>query len=129
MKIVNLTRHRINLFREQDVVVDRRGISLKDDSTEPYKFIPPSGMECPVTFHAIPLPCLFDEDGEAFLVSQTSTTHGNLPEYEYGTVYVDSMPSVSTAIKAGRPDFFAVHQTVKDSTGRIVGCLGFCQPE
>lgn len=105
MTIINLTPHAINF-------VDASGLPLVT--------IEPSGQIARVTAHTVNTGVI--SFGEVTLPT-TGTTYGEvegLPAPEEGTVYVVS--SLVASRVPNRPDVFIPNESVRDSSGRIVGC-------
>lgn len=122
MHLVNLTPHTVNFFEPGDVTPS--GTVLLD--AEPCRSIPPTLPPARVS-------CTWESAGEVAGVPLYTPTYGQvrgLPDPAPGVSYIVSLLTAQAAAASGRTtsDLYAVAQTVRDTGGRIVGCLGLSQP-
>ena len=117
--ITNDTPHTIKFFRREQV--ERKGFrfALLSDSEQPYATIEPSGYVARVTTVVVDR----DPIGE---VPASFTAFGEIDDLPApdGTIHIVSSICAKPIERLGRTDFATVQDTVADSTGKIVGCLG-----
>lgn len=121
MNLVNLTPHAVNFFAPDDCP---NGTVLP--GAEPCRTIPPTLPPARVS-------CTWEPVGEIDGVPLHQPTYGQvqgLPDPAPGVAYIVSLLTAQAAAASGRTthDLYAVAQTVRDGSGRIVGCLGLSQP-
>ena len=126
MEIINLTPHNINIYQTENLVeLGKPGSNHwalpEDDTPQPIRVIP-SGVT-PATAPRVEVrhkpageldgvPCWRAEFGQPY----------NLPDAQPDTIYIVSALVSSAA--PDRKDLATVLGGVKDSTGRICGCVG-----
>lgn len=126
MKLVNLTPHTINIYRVADLVElgkpgsNQWGLPY-GDAPQPIRVLPSEGTPATaprVAVNHVPagavdgVPCWRAEFGQPY----------NLPAPVEGTVYIVSALVASAA--PDRKDLATVLGGVKDTAGRICGCVG-----
>ena len=98
MKMVNLTPHAITFITDEGTVE-----------------VPPSGIVARVAAKTVAI-------GEVDGIAVTTTEFGeveNLPEQSDGVIYITSS---LVAQRVDRDDVFIPNESVRDESGRIIGC-------
>lgn len=117
--ILNMTPHRITVIDPNSCVYDARTRSYKSESPMVLRTIEPEGT-CPRV--ATEETRYADIDG----IQCVGIRYGeieNLPEPRLGTFLIVSALVAVAGRKAGRDDLLVPAQLVRDSEGKIVGCL------
>lgn len=111
VKIINLTPHAITVLRdgEEIAVYEASGCLARCES------------KTGVVGEIAGIPLTETRFGKLYLVDKGKVRH-ELPEIQDGTFYI---VSALVARAAQREDFVIVNDTVRDDSGRIVGCQSF----
>ena len=120
MTIINLTPHEIKIVWENTRDMEDGQLYIQ----KPELVLPASDKPARVTQDVVCtgyisrlnyLPIYSYEFGEVV----------NLPEPESGTIYIVSkMVAEAVAANTNRDDVFIVAETIRDASGRIIGCKG-----
>ena len=111
VKIINLTPHAITVLRngEEIAVYEASGSIARCES------------KTVVVGEIAGIPLTETRFGKLYLIDRDRVKH-ELPEMQNGTFYI---VSALVARAAQREDFVIVNDTVRDDSGRIVGCQSF----
>lgn len=123
MTLINITPHDIIIYDASDLAFTPRGYVLPEGaSVVPTHIIPASGTVARAEQHTDFAGVLSGTD-----IPLVRTRYGkpvNLPEPMHGTYYIVSVLTIQSARAHGRTtnDLLTVADTVRDSSGRVVGC-------
>lgn len=111
VKIVNLTPHSITVLRdgEEIAVYEASGSIARCEA------------KTGVVGEIAGIPLTETRFGKLYLIDRDRVEH-ELPEIQDGTFYI---VSALVARTAQREDFVIVNDTVRDDSGRIIGCQSF----
>jgi len=112
MELVNLTPHPIVLMNEQDEVV---------------LTVPASGTVARCQFQREIAGTIRIEETEIPVNHAVTGELEGLPNPQPETIYIVSKITAEAARTWGRDDVYIVDETVRDSTGRIIGCRALAQ--